>query len=72
MAEEMEKPAWLEHAGEHSLQFREARRRISCPLIVRHGLNHSLPAPTAPMQACTPSEAISVALYVNSDGMKAW
>jgi len=44
----------------------------SRPLIVRQGLNHSLPAPSAPTRACTPPEAIRTALYVNSAGIRVW
>src|SRR5215831_10697351 len=62
MADEIEKPARVEDAGEHDLQFGQARRASSRPLIVRHGLNHSLPVPSAPMRACTPSEATSAGL----------
>ncbi len=40
--------------------------------MVRHGLNHSFPAPTVPMRACTPSLATSAALYVKSAGTCAW
>ena len=43
----------LEHALEHDLQLGHRRRRVArWPSIVRQGLNHSLPAPSAPMRAC--------------------
>ena len=44
----------------------------SRPVMVRQGLNHSLPAPSEPMRACTPSEMTSAALVANSAGICAW
>ena len=41
------------------------------PAIVRHGLNHSRPAVSAPMRASSPSDTTSAALNVNSDGTSA-
>jgi hypothetical protein len=37
--------------------------------MVRHGLNHSRPAPSEPIRACAPSEATSATLVENSAGI---
>ena len=42
------------------------------PVIVRHGLNHSHEAVSVPRRASSPSDTISTALNVNSDGISAW
>ncbi len=39
------------------------------PVMVRQGLNHSFPAPSVPMRACTPSEATSTALVAKRAGI---
>ena len=44
----------------------------AAPSIVRQGLNHSLPAPSAPMRACVPSETTRTAFVPNSAGICAW
>ena len=53
----------LEDALEHHLQLGQvAVGAVLSPAIVRQGLNHSWPAPSVPMRACTPSETTSAAL----------
>ena len=44
-------------------------RVVSRPMIVRQGLNHSRPAPSEPIRACTPSEMISAAFVVKREGI---
>jgi len=62
MTDKIEKPARLEHAREHDLQFGETSSGIFTSADGAPRLEPLLPAPGAPMRACTPSEAISVAL----------
>src|SRR5262249_52105291 len=62
MADEIEKPPRLKHAGEQDLQFGETRPGIFAPADRAPRLEPFLAGADAPMRACTPSEAISAAL----------
>jgi hypothetical protein len=69
---EVEESALVEDAFQDDLKLGDVRRRIALTVIVRQGLNHSRPAPSVPMRACTPSDTTSAALKAKSAGICAW
>jgi hypothetical protein len=72
VAQQVEEARCSNTPFQHHLQLGQLGRRRLAPVIVRQGLNHSLPAPSEPMRACTPSETTSAALVANSAGICAW
>ena len=72
VAEQSEEPRRVADALQHHLKLGHVGTgQRFCPPMVRHGLNHSIPAVSEPTRACVPSEMISSSFMANSDGTSA-